>query len=55
MAPPRRPLPKPLLPALLKCGLEFEAELSNLSLCRRLAAVWNYGFSRSSQLTDSKD
>ena len=32
------------------CGLEFEAELSNLSSCRRLAAVWNYGFSRSSQL-----
>lgn len=32
------------------CGLEIEAELSNLSSCRRLAAVWNYGFSRSIQL-----
>ena len=30
-------------------SLLLETELSNLSLCRRLAPVWNYGLSRSSQ------
>ena len=38
--------PNLLLTMLLKHGLAllFEAEFElNLSLCRRLAAVWNYG------------
>ena len=43
MAQTRRAPPNPLLPALLKCclALLLEAELSNLSSCRRLAAVWS--------------
>ena len=36
-------------------SLLLEAELSNLSSCRRLAAVWSYGFSPRSQLIGSKD